>query len=255
MRCNCPELYLQLQRPLGERFGFEVEDDRRTSIARLVTDRRPCSRAAALPPFSTSYPAFVCEIAQPIMVFKRIAVGIALLVVQPACLYMHGATGAATPISGELDRGAQTRFAGTYGVGTGYLRDDKGGFMAGLAVDRIPAGNNKVGVGGLGLVSIPVLPWLHGVGRISYTQAIGASSTPCTSEICGKAVGIALGAHLVKNLSGQRRDEHRTIWDAPDTSGAGLLFAYQRVNLNGELGHYVGIELSVLLGGLVRPGH
>ena len=188
------------------------------------------------------------------MVSKRFAVGIALLIAQPACLYMHGAIGAATPITGELDRGAQTRFAGTYGAGTGYL-GHKGGFMAGLAVDRIPAGKNNVGVGGLGLVSIPVLPWLHGVGRISYTQAIDASRTPCTIEICGKAFGIALGAHLVKNLSGQRHEGHGNVWDPPDTSSAGLLFAYQRVNLNGELGHYVGLELSVLLGGVVRPNH
>lgn len=178
---------------------------------------------------------------------------VALLIAQPACLYMHGAIGAATPVAGELDRGAQTRFAGTYGVGTGHL-GYKGGFMAGLAVDRIPAGKNHRGVGGLGLVAIPVLPWLHGIGRISYTQAIDASHTPRTTEICGKAFGIALGAHLV-NVNAQRHDYdegHENVRDVPDTYGAGLSLAYQRVNLNGELGHYVGLELSVLLGGAVR---
>ncbi|MGE0548168.1 MAG: hypothetical protein AB7O24_26150 [Kofleriaceae bacterium] len=186
------------------------------------------------------------------MVAKRFPLGAAFLIAQPACLYMHGATGVTTPIAGELDRGAQTRFAGTYGVGTGYL-SSKGGVMAGLAVERIPAGKNHIGVGGLGLVSFPVLPWLHGVARVSYTQAIDASRTPCTNEICGKAFGIALGAHLMRNLSGQPSKGHGTIRDAPDTSSAGLSFSYQRVNLNGELGHYVGLELSVLLGGLVQP--
>lgn len=185
------------------------------------------------------------------MVSRRVAIGIASLIAEPACLYMHGAVGAATPVSGALDRGAQTRFAGTYGVGTGYL-GRKGGFMAGLAINRVPAGKNHVGVGGLALGSIPVLPWLHGVGRISYTKAIDARRTPCTIEICGEAVGIALGAHLVKNLSGQKPEGHGSIWNPSDTSSAGLSFAYQRVNLNGELGHYFGLELSVLLGGLVR---
>jgi len=187
------------------------------------------------------------------MASQPFALGIALLIAQPACLYMHGAIGAATPIAGELDRGAQARFAATYGVGTGYL-GDKGGFAAGIAVDRIPAGKNNVGVGGLGLGSIRVLPWLYGVGRISYTRAIDSSRTPCTIEICGRAFGIALGAHLV-NVGGERHGSgkgHGGIRDAPDTYGAGLSFAYQRVALNGELGHYVGLELSVLLGGVLR---
>ena len=42
---------------------------------------------------------------------------------------------------------------------------------------------------------------------------------------------------------------HAAVTDAPLALGIGLALVYQRVNLDGDLGHFIGVEVSVLGGG------
>ena len=187
------------------------------------------------------------------MQLAKLLVGIALAAAQPACLYWHGTMGASTPAAGELDRGAQVRFAGTANMGTGYL-GHRGGVAGGLAVERIAPGKNHIGFGAFGLVSVGIVPRLQGFARVSYTEAIDASTTKCRPAICGKSMGLQLGAHLVR-VKSPEPDFDGDVQDAPSFVGAGLALSYRRVELGGELGHYIGLELSMLFGGALTTSH
>ena len=181
------------------------------------------------------------------------AVAVAVLVLQSACLYLHGSIGAATPAGEETERSARARFAGTWGVGTGYV-GKRGGIAAGVAVDHIPPGKNHVGVGGFGIVTVKVAPRIQAFGRLTLTRAIDASTTKCTPEICGTSVGVTLGAHLV-HVKSPERDFDGDIEDAPRFFGAGMGLAVRHVELDGTPGYYIGLEISVLVGGAMTTSH
>jgi hypothetical protein len=168
------------------------------------------------------------------------------------CAYMQGSLGAQTPAAGGLDRGAQTRLAGTLGMGMGYV-GWRGGVVGGLLVERVPSGKYHAGIGPFGLVTVGLKPGLSVFGRVTYTTVVNhGADKGCTDEICGKAFGIAVGPQLVRVLApreGRDSDDHDSIEDGPSVGGAGLALAYRREDLNGAIGHYVGLELSVLFGG------
>jgi hypothetical protein len=170
-----------------------------------------------------------------------------VLMLQCACFIGHASIGAATPLGGETERSSRARFAGTWGVGTGYL-GKRGGFAVGVAADHVPPGKNHIGVGGFGLATVQVAPRIQAFGRVTITQAVDASTTKCTPQICGTAVGVTLGAHLV-HVKIPERDFDGDIDDAPRVLGAGMGLAVRRVELDGTPGYYIGLELSVLVGG------